>query len=332
MIVGEAEIQGQVKRSFEQAQATGTTGPLTGDLFGSAIRAGRRVRSETGIGAGHSSVSSVAVALAADEVGELPGRKVVIVGAGETAELTASALAGRGVSTIVVTNRHTHRARVIASRFGGTVSALHDLPEHLLDADIVVSSTASPHTLIGADDLAPIAQRRDGRPLVLIDLAVPRDIDPACAAIDGVSLYDMDDLQRRAAETLRVREVERREAETIADAELDRFTGRMQRRDVTTLIAELHRYGDDVVAGVLGDNAGRWESASPRDLARVEALARAVMQRLLHEPAIRLKAAAQEPETAGRHAETTAELFGLLDTERPHAEPGLADVLPLRRS
>ena len=142
----------------------------------------------------------------------------------------------------------------------------------------------------------------------------------------------MDDLQRRAAETLRVREVERREAETIADAELDRFTGRMQRRDVTTLIAELHRYGDDVVAGVLGDNAGRWESASPRDLARVEALARAVMQRLLHEPAIRLKAAAQEPETAGRHAETTAELFGLLDTERPHAEPGLADVLPLRRS
>ena len=331
MIVGESEIQGQVRRAYETAHAAGTTGPTTDDLFSSAVRAGRRVRSETGIGAGHSSVSSVAVALAADVVGDLPGRKVVIIGAGETAELTASALAGRGVSTIVVTNRHTHRARVIASRFGGEVAALHDLPEHLHDADIVVSSTASPHTLIEAGELTEIVTVRPSRPLVLIDLAVPRDIDPACAAIDGVSLYDMDDLQQSADETFLIREVERKAADRILGDELGRFTGRLELRDVTELVAELHRYGDGIVEHVLAENAGRWESASPRDLARGEALARSLMQRLLHEPAIRLRAAADDAPTAARHAEVLAELFGLAETVAPD-EPGLADVLPLRRS
>jgi glutamyl-tRNA reductase len=333
MIVGEAEIQGQVKRAHEAALAAGTTGPLTGELFSAALKTGRRVRSETAISAGHTSVSSVAVGLAEEVVGGLAGRKVLVVGAGETAELTARALSERGASSLVVTNRHTHRARVIANRFGGAVAPLQDLPEHLADADIVVSSTASPHTIIEAGELGPIAGRREGRPLVLVDLAVPRDIDPECARIGGVSVYDMDDLQRRAADTLRVREEEREAAGAIVDEELVRFSGRIGRREADPLIGELRRHAEQIAAHVLAENAGRWESASPRDLARVEALTRAIVQRLLHEPTIRLKALEQDGDPAGHQLAVIAELFGLSGEKgNPAADPPPANVLPLRRA
>src|SRR3954466_15301628 len=144
MIVGEAEIQGQAKRAYEAALEAGTTGPLTNRLFTAALQTGKRVRSETTLGEGRASVSSVAVGLARDLIGpELSARDVVIIGAGETSELTAQALAGEGVRTIFVANRHADRARSIADRFGGSVSSLHDLPDRLAEADIVVSSTSS---------------------------------------------------------------------------------------------------------------------------------------------------------------------------------------------
>src|ERR671923_1279534 len=195
MIVGEAEVQGQVRRAYEIALAAGTTGPMTNRLFRAALEAGKRVRTQTGIGRERVSVSTVAVELARDTVGDLAERSVVVIGAGETSERTAQALADEGVTTIFIANRHADRARALADRFGGVVGSLDELPTRLHDADIVVASTSSPHALIGAEELDLVMEARDRRPLVLIDIAVPRDIEPDCGDIDGVALYDIDDLQ-----------------------------------------------------------------------------------------------------------------------------------------
>ncbi|MDX6682981.1 MAG: glutamyl-tRNA reductase, partial [Solirubrobacteraceae bacterium] len=160
MIVGEAEIQGQVKRAYEVALAAGTTGPLTNRLFTAALLTGKRVRSETSIGLGRASISSVAVDLAMRALGDVSDRHVVIIGAGETSELTARALADRGVETIFVANRHADRARAMADRFGGGVVALEELPAALESADVVVASTASPHPILGVSELELVMRAR----------------------------------------------------------------------------------------------------------------------------------------------------------------------------
>jgi glutamyl-tRNA reductase len=324
MIVGEAEVQGQVKRAYEAALAAGTTGPMTNRLFGAALQAGKRVRSETGIGRERVSVSSVAVDLARDVVGDLSSRSVVIIGAGETAELTAQALADQGVRTVFVANRHAARARSLADRFGGEVGSLDSLPVRLQEADIVVASTSSPHPIVEADDLEVVMRSRAGRPLVLIDIAVPRDIDHACGALEGVRVYDMDDLQAVVARNLQVREAERAKAEAVVEEEIQHFARWLGQLDVMPTIAGLREHGAQIVDQVLAENAGRWESASPRDLARIEAVARAVMQRLLHEPTIRLK------ESGHGRQQVLRELFGLDDAPVEDA-PVEAEVRPLKR-
>ncbi|WCB96986.1 Glutamyl-tRNA reductase [Baekduia alba] len=338
MIVGEAEIQGQAKRAYEAALEAQTTGPLTNRLFTAALQTGKRVRSETALGEGRASVSSVAVGLAREIASpahpELTTLNVVLIGAGETSELTAQALAAQGVRTIFVANRHADRARSIADRFGGTVSSLHDLPDRLTEADIVVSSTSSPHPLIGVDELALVMRDRQGAPLLLIDLAVPRDIDPQCAELDGVTLYDIDDLQSVVARNRSVREAERVQAEEVVEDEIQRFARWMGQLDVMPTISALREHGDAIVEQVLAENAGRWESASARDRARIEALAKSVMQRLLHEPTIRLKSVDRDA-SHGR-LQIARELFGLSDgvsetSSDAGDEAGEAEVRPLRR-
>ena len=333
MIVGEAEIQGQAKRAYEVALGAQTTGPLTNRLFTAALQTGKRVRSETGIGEGRGSVSTVAVALAREVVGDLAARDVVIIGAGETSELTAQALADEGVRTIFVANRRADRARSLAERFAGSVSSLDQLPERLVEADIVVASTASPHAIIGYDELELVMRQRGARPLVLIDIAVPRDVEPACGDLPGVALYDMDDLQAVVARNRRVREAERVRAEDVVEEEIQRFARWMGQLDVMPTIAELREHGTTIVEQVLAENAERWESASPRDRARIEAVARSVMQRLLHEPTIRLKSLDRD----GSHGrvQLARELFGLeegVSTASSEAQQdGTAEVRPLRR-
>ncbi len=313
MVLGEAEIQGQVRRAHRVARETGTVGPMLHRTFQVALQAGRRVRAETALAEGRASVPSVAVGLAREVVGDLRDRRVVVIGAGETGELTAQALAGEGVRTVFLANRRADRARSIAERFGGEVVALHDLPEQFAAADIVVSATASPHTVVHADALAQVMAAREGRPLLVIDLAVPRDVEPACAGIPGVTLYDVDALKTVVSHTLSRREREIEAAEAIVDEEIGRFARWMGQRDARPAIAALREHGRAIVDQVLAENAGRWETASPRDLARVEAIARAVVQRLLHEPTIRLR--------EGGHArlELVRELFGLDDAPAPPA-------------
>ncbi|HEY3019192.1 MAG TPA: glutamyl-tRNA reductase [Solirubrobacteraceae bacterium] len=327
MIVGEAEVQGQVKRAFEIAKAAGATGPLLNRLFAAALQTGKRARTETAIGAGGASVSSVAVDLARDLLGDLRERRVVVIGAGETSELTARALHEQGVAAVFFANRRADRARAIARRFGGHVVSFDDLPEHLERADIVVASTASPHPIVGAVELEVVMRRRAGRALLLIDIAVPRDIDPACADIEGVTLYDIDDLQAVVARNLEVREAEAARAEGIVEDEIQRFARWMGQADVRPTVAALRRHGEEIVEQVLAENAGRWDAASRRDVARVEAMARAVMQRLLHEPTIRLR------ESGHARVALVRELFGLDEaaSAAPEEERPPADVRELRR-
>ncbi len=330
MILGEAEIQGQVRRAHEAAMRAGCTGPLSNRLFAAALTTGKRVRSETSIGSSRVSVPSVAVDLALSVLGGLEDRHVVILGAGETSELTARALAEQGAGTIFVANRHADRARSLAQRFGGAVVGLDKLPDQLVHADIVLSSTSSPHPIVGREELELVMAERDSRPLLLIDIAVPRDVDPACGELDGVNLYDIDDLQAVVARNLSTRAEELPQALEIVEEEIHRFARWLGQLDALPTVTALRAHGDSIVTQVLAENSARWESASDRDLARVEAVARAVMSRLLHEPTIRLRSLSEDRGHAS--LELVRELFRLREDapvpERATTE--LAEVHELR--
>jgi glutamyl-tRNA reductase len=328
MIVGEAEVQGQVKRAYESALAARTTGPLTNKLFRAALATGKRVRTDTAIGAGGASVASVAVEAARSALGELASRHVLIVGAGETAELTARALAQQGVSTMFVANRRRDRAIALAERFGGDTIAFDGLPGELERADIVVASTASPHAIVGAEELAVVTAARAGRPLLLLDLAVPRDIDPECAALPGVTLVDIDGLQAQVARTHDERRIEARRAEGIVEEEIQAFAGWLGSLEVLPTISALREQADRLVAELLAENAHRWEGMTERDRERVEAMLRAAVKRLLHEPTRRVRSL----DADRRHARLSLlrELFGLDEAPR-QAEDGGAEVRELRR-
>jgi glutamyl-tRNA reductase len=331
MIVGEAEIQGQVRRAHESAMRAGCAGPLSNRLFAAALTTGKRVRTETAIGSSRVSVPSVAVDLALTVLGTLEGRHVVILGAGETSELTARALADRGADTIFVANRHADRALSLAQRFGGSVVGLDGLPDQLLEADIVLSSTSSPHPIVGRDELELVMGERPERPLLLIDIAVPRDIEAGCGKLEGVSLYDIDDLQAVVERNLNSRAEEAPQALEIVEEEIRRFARWLGQLDALPTVSALREHGNLLVEQVLAENAGRWETASARDLVRVEAIARAVMSRLLHEPTIRLRSLGEEHGHAS--LEVVRELFGLREDAPPLEEPSgkLAEVHDLRR-
>jgi glutamyl-tRNA reductase len=329
MIVGEAEVQGQVKRAYETALAARTTGPLTNKLFRAALATGKRVRTETAIGAGGASIASVAVEAARSALGELSSRHVLIIGAGETAELTARALSEQGVSTMFVANRRRERAIALAKRFGGDSIAFDALPGELERADIVVASTASPHSIVGAEELALVTATRGGRPLLLLDLAVPRDVDPDCASLPGVTLVDIDGLQAQVARTHHERRIEARRAEGIVEEEIQTFAGWLGTLEVLPTIAALREQADRLVGELLAENAHRWEGMTERDRERVEAMLRAAVKRLLHEPTQRLRALGADR----RHARLSLlrELFGLDDAGDVAEEAG-AEVHELRRS
>jgi len=327
MIVGEAEIQGQVKRAYELALVEGVTGPLTNRLFRDALAAGKRVRTETAVGRSRVSVASVAVELAREAIGDLSRRRVLVIGAGENGELTARALGEAGVATVFVANRRYDRAIGLAQRFGGEAVRFDDLPHELAKADIVVGSTGSPHVIVGREELELVVAERGGRPLLLIDIAVPRDIDAGVRELPGITLYDMDDLQREVARNLSVRESEAARARTVVDREVDRFADWLASLEVVPTIAALRARGDAVVDHVLAENAGRWEALSEDDRERVETVARTVVKRLLHEPTVRLKRSDRD---AYLHVQALRELFGFdPSSEEPAESVEAAEVTEL---
>src|SRR4051812_43534103 len=327
MIVGEAEVQGQVKRAYELALVEGVTGPVSNRLFRDALGAGKRVRTETSISRAHVSVSSVAVELARAALGELSARSVLVIGAGENGELTARALHERGVDTVFVANRRYDRAIGLAQRFGGHAVRFEDLPRQLLEADIVVSSTASPHQIVGRDEMEVVAESRGGRPLLMIDIAVPRDIEPSVREVPGVTLYDMDDLQREVARNMGSRVAEAGRARQIVDQEVERFAQWLASLDVVPTIAALRSLGDGVVEQVLRENESRWESLSDADRERVGVMARAVVSRLLHEPTLRLKDATDR-DASYHYVQALRELFAI-ETGPGAGEAAEAEVTSL---
>ena len=327
MILGEAEIQGQVKRAYELALVEGATGPILNRLFRGALAAGKRARTETAVGEKGVSIPSVAVELAQRNLGDLSSRRVLLVGAGETSELSARALAARGAHAIFIANRRHNRAIGLAERFGGRAVRIDELPTQLADADIVVSTTNSPHHLVERTELELVMKQRERRPLLLIDLAVPRDIDPTCRELDGVSLYDVDEVQQIVERNTSGREAEARRAAGILDSELVRFERWFASQEVMPTVAALRERADEIVSRVLAENETRWESLSAADRERVELLARAIASRLLHEPTLRIKDAADRDDVY-LQVSALRELFGLDAATEPDAGEG-ADVTSL---
>ena len=328
MIIGEAEIQGQVKRSYELALVEGATGPILNRAFRAALGAGKRARTETAISQRSMSIPSVAVGLAQRTIGKLEDRRVLVVGAGETAELTARALAAKGVNAIFIANRHYDRAIGLADRFAGSAVRFDELPEQMVAADIVVTSTSSPHTVVDREALSEVMAARRRRPLLLIDLAVPRDIQPSCRELAGISLYDMDDLQAQVERNASGRESEARLVESILRAEVSRFERWLGAQDVVPTIAAIRERADRVVDSVLAENRTRWEGLTEADEKRLRAAARAIASRLLHEPTLRLKRAAEEDDSYVLVA-ALRELFAL-DGPAESPEQGSAQVADLR--
>ena len=326
MIVGENEVQGQVKRSYEAALAQEMTGPLTNHLFKAALEAGKRVRTETGIGERALTLPAVAVALARELLGALRDREVVIIGTGETSELAARALADSGVRTVFVASRRRDRAVSLARRYGGSSVSFDELPQELERADIVVSATSSPHLLLGSTEVTEVMKTRAGRPMLLIDLAVPRDIDSACAEIEGISLYDIDDLQAVIARNRRVRQAEARTAEGILEEEIQHFAAWLGSLEVLPTLAALRARADGIATQVVRENEGKWETASERDLERVSALAKAVVSRVLHDPTLRMKDFRDD--RVHMRMALVRELFGLND-EEPAAPAEATPEAPL---
>lgn len=305
MVVGEAEVQGQVRRAYELALAQGTSGPISNRLFQDALRAGKRVRSETGISRSAASVASVAVDLARRALGGLAGRRALVVGAGKHGELTARTLAAQGVGTVFVASRAHDRAEELAGRFGGEAVGFDHLARELARADLVLTCTACPHRVLTCEDLASAR-----RPLVVIDTAVPRDVDPSARGLPGIELFDLEDIQRELAHNLSAREDEVERAEPILERELEDFERWLATLDVVPTISALRERGDAAVERALRQNERRWQRLSEGDRERVELVARAVVSDLLHEPTRRLRLAG-ESGAPSLYVETVRQLFGL---------------------
>ena len=307
MILGEAQIQGQVRDAWELSRAQ--AGPALHRLFQSALLVGARVRSETGLAAGAASAPSAAVAVAAKIFTQLAGRSALILGAGDMAELAATCLVSEGVRVTLVANRTYERARAIADELDARALTLDEAWEHFADADIVLCSTAAPHMVVTWDRVAPAVARRGGRPLCVLDLAVPRDVDPAVAQLENVFLYDIDDLQAVAAQAAAQRRSDIPAAEHIVSEEVERFWAWYGGLAVVPVLKELRDRMERVRADEV-QRALRRMHLTSEDRAQLEHFSQALLNKFLHQPTIALKQAAGAGRGYGL-LEALKRLFGL---------------------
>lgn len=316
MIVGESEILGQVRDAWRTATFVGAAGPLLDPTFRHAIEVGRRARSETALARGASSVSSAAVELARERLGSLDGRRSLLVGAGAVAEGMLAALIraadGNGLASLTVANRDLDRGEHLAARAGGSAIALDDraaLAGALADADLVMTSTGADEILITRDDVEEAMRGRE-RPLLIVDVAVPRDVDPGVDQVFGVMRCDIDDLRTRTDATMAARLDEVDQVRTIINAELDRFRTERLHRQAVPIIRALRGRTDELRAGELARNRARIEALGPDATALVDEITRGLVNTVLHEPTVRLKDAAGTT-TGELLAESLAALFDL---------------------
>jgi glutamyl-tRNA reductase len=310
MVPGEAQILGQVREAYRAAREARTAGPILHRLFRQALRVGKRVRTETAIGENPASVSSAAAELAERVFENLAGRRILLLGAGKTADLTAASLISRGVGEIVVANRSPERARALARRLGGRAVGLDAVEDELDGADVVIASTSSQGVLVSAAQVERAMKRRRGRLVFFIDIAVPRDLDPAINDLEGCYLYDIDDLERVVAESVAGRKQEAVRADSIVAEEADAFRAWQLSLDVVPAIASLRARAEEIRRGELERAEGRLASLSPSQRRAVEALTSQIVAKLLHQPTVRMK---EEAAAANGvlYANALRRLFGL---------------------
>ena len=310
MVLGETQIQAQVREALRRAQEEGGAGVTVTELFHAAIRAGRRVRQETSIGAASDAFVALGVDLAERELGSLHGRDVVVVGAGQMAAFAVGHLRRCGAGSIRILNRSPEHARALADRTQAEHGELDTLPEALAGADLVVSATGAAGIVVHAHTVANAIETRTARPLVLLDLAVPRDVDPRAASVPGVLLFDIMALHERLADDSEETAADIAEAHRIVGEEVHRYTVRRRSDALAPLITALRRRGDEAMRAELDRYASRLDALTPDERETVEAMARGIVAKLLHDPIVELKERS-EPGADGRHARMLAELFGI---------------------
>ncbi len=310
LVVGEPQILGQVTRALELARGQNTAGPVLNRLFQSAIHAGKRARTETGISRNPASVSSLAASLSQRVVHHIAEAQIVILGAGEMAELAVEALLKRGANRILVVNRTLERAHSLAHRWGAQATTFENLNAALASADIVIASTGAPHTIVTTEMVNQIMQARQQRPLVLIDIAVPRNIDPETANISYVRLYDIDNLNAQLEHSLAERMAEVPQVKTILEEELSQFAEYMKSLEMIPIIVDIRQQAELIRQEVLEKTLRRLPDLTETERDRIEAMTQALVKKLLEAPTHRLRAEASCPH-APEYAAVARTLFGL---------------------
>ena len=318
MVVGEPQILGQVKEAYAVARAAGTVQSYLDLLLTRAFAVAKRVRSETAVGSSSVSVASVAVELAGKIFGSLQGKQVCLVGAGKMSEIAARHLLARGAGPVFVANRTYDRAQAMAERFGGRAIRFDDLYQHCERADIIITSTGSPVTIFQRRHGELFLSRRRNRPMFFIDIAVPRDVDPEMNKLEGIFVYDIDDLQEAVASHVEGRKHEAERAESIIQDEVERFQARIQTLHLTPTIVSLQDQFETIRQAEFDRMRGRLGTLTTEQEAAIETLTRGIVNKLLHTPIRSLKSAARGAEITTL-IDSFRKIFDL--PEKPPAKP-----------
>ena len=322
MVVGEPQILGQLKDSFDHALMHKTTGVVMNRLMKKAISVAKRIRTETKIAESAVSISFAAVELARKIFGDLEGKSVMLAGAGEMAELAAKHLVNNGVKTVLVANRTYERAVALAEEFDGRAVRYEDLASEMAHADILIASTGAPHYILTRDDMARVIKERKNRPVFLIDIAVPRNLDPDINKIDNVYLYDIDDLQSVVQSNIKERQKEAEQAEEIIEQEIETFLTWLRSIDVVPTIVAIREKAEAIRVSELEKTLPRLGELSEKQRRQVEGLTQAIVNKLLHTPLIALKDSAGSAEGSSR-IESARVLFGVDGAEAGKESEGM---------
>jgi glutamyl-tRNA reductase len=314
MVVGESQILGQVKDAAAQAQEAGALGAALQRALAGAVKAAKRVRTETEIARGAVSVSSIAVQLAHKLLGDLEGRSVLLLGAGEMAQLAARELRAQGASELLVANRSATSAEALAREVDGVPVSLAELPSLLERADIAICSTGAAHFVVTRELMHKALKARRYRPIFLVDLTVPRNVEPSANELEGVYVYDMDDLERVAAQNRDLRYAHLGKAEEIVEEELRAYLSQAHERRAVPVLARLRAQAEAVASAEVEKTLGALQGLGEREQKSVRAMAAAIVNKLLHAPTARLRAEAGQ----GPLGEAAAALFGL---DEPGPQP-----------
>lgn len=310
MVVGESQILGQVKAAYAVALERDATGLILNALMDRALRVAKRVRTETGIATLAVSVSTAAIELAKKIFGDLTGRTVMLIGAGKMSELSAKHLLADGVSTVIVTNRHFDRAVELAERWGGRAVPFDRAKSEMVQADIVISSTGAPHQILSKADLQEIVLQRRNRPIFVIDIAVPRDVDPEANEIDNVYLYDLDDLQGVVQANLRERQREADLAEALIDREVGQFAEWLASLHVVPTIVAMRKKVESIREEELQKIFAKLQDLTLEERHAISLMTGSIVNKILHEPTTELKRQSAQKE-GHLYVSVLRRLFGI---------------------